>query len=84
MEELEENQNDIQLTLQEIQNNDNKKQQHEKVVSGKYNSSRCKMTMHYGRCRSARKWSVQRKVRIMRYLSYFSEVNNLSGSIFMD
>ncbi|GAB0187316.1 transmembrane protein 247 [Grus japonensis] len=31
MEELEENQNDIQLTLQEIQNNDNKKQQHEKV-----------------------------------------------------
>ncbi|KAM6273239.1 transmembrane protein 247 [Spheniscus humboldti] len=31
MEELEENQKDIQLTLQEPQNNDNKKQQHEKM-----------------------------------------------------
>ncbi|KAK4824236.1 hypothetical protein QYF61_012210 [Mycteria americana] len=73
MEELEENQKDIQLTLQEPQNNDNKKQQHENTVSGRYNSSRCKTTMHRGTCRSARKLSVQRKVRIMRYLSYFSE-----------
>lgn len=55
MEELEENQKDIQLTLQEPQNNDNKKQQHEKMVSGRYNSSRCTTTMHHGTCRSARK-----------------------------
>lgn len=82
MEELGENQKDNQLTLQEPQNNDNKKQLHEKMVSGRYNSSRGKTTMHHGTCRPARKLSVQRKVRIMRHLSYFSEVKNLSGSHF--
>lgn len=35
MEELEENQKDIQITLQEPHNNDNKKQQQEKMVSGR-------------------------------------------------
>lgn len=82
MEELEENQEDINLTLQEAQN-DNKKQQRKKMVSGRYNSSRYKTAMHHVTCRSTRKLSEQRKERIMRHLNYFSEVKNLNASHFM-
>lgn len=44
MDALEENQKDIHLKLREAQNNDNRKQKQEKMVSGKYGSSRCNVS----------------------------------------
>lgn len=41
MDALEANQKDIHLKLREAQNNDNRKQKQEKMVGGKYSSSRC-------------------------------------------
>lgn len=50
---------DIELTLQETQNNDNKRQQQVKMVCGKFSSSRCKTTVNHGGRRSARKLSAK-------------------------
>ncbi|XP_015713032.1 transmembrane protein 247 isoform X1 [Coturnix japonica] len=62
---------DIELTLQETQNNDNKRQQQVKMVCGKFSSSRCKTTVNHGGRRSARKLSAKQGAMRDIPTSYF-------------
>uniref|UniRef100_A0A8C8B9Y5 Uncharacterized protein n=1 Tax=Otus sunia TaxID=257818 RepID=A0A8C8B9Y5_9STRI len=82
MKGLEENQKVIQLTLQDAQNNDKKKQQHEKMVNGKSSSSRCKTTMHHGQ--SARKSSLNRHFAVQKYPPIQRTVESRSQQLILE